>query len=80
MNSESALPDVQRTDYEEASFRRGITHALTMAGDLVRAGASANDLYEICDMAIDWLNGAGKDFATLHELLVAWRQSKGRHI
>lgn len=46
------------TDYEELAYRRGVTHALCMAGDLVRQGATADELDTLCDLAMDWRCGA----------------------
>lgn len=52
------LPLSLESDYEEQAYRRGINHAICIASDLVRAGATADELDILCDLAMDWRCGA----------------------
>jgi len=56
--AEPELPLSLENDYEELAYRRGITHAFCIASDLVRAGATADTLDTLCDLAMDWRCGA----------------------
>lgn len=39
---------------EESAFRRGFDHAMSLAGDLVREGATAGDLDWLTDLMYQW--------------------------
>jgi hypothetical protein len=58
----------------ESSYRRGVSQALSMAGDLVRGGASADDLDVLTDLAMDWRNHARPDVHVPEDLVPLWRR------
>lgn len=58
----------------EAAYRRGVAQALSLAGDLVRSGATADDLDILTDLAMDWRSHARPDVHNLEDLVGLWRQ------
>lgn len=69
-------PDFERMAECECSFRRGVTHALNLAGDLVRAGATADDLDILTDIAMDWRNHARPDVHVPEDLVRLWHRGE----
>jgi len=58
----------------ESGYRRGVSQALSLAGDLVRGGATADDLGQLTDLSMDWRYDREAHLAYLDELVQAWRQ------
>jgi len=57
----------------ESGYRRGASQALSLAGDLVRGGATADDLDQLTDLSMDWRYDREPHLAYLDELVQAWR-------
>lgn len=70
------LPDPEVRADRESAFRRGVSHAFSLAGDLVRGGATADDLDIISDLAMDWRYGARPNVRTPHDLVDEWRRGE----
>lgn len=70
-------PDLEAAAENETAFRRGVAHAFNLAGDLVRAGATADDLDTLTDLAMDWRYGARPNVGTPEDLVAEWR--RGEH-
>lgn len=60
----------------ESGYRRGIAHAFNLAGDMVRAGATADDLDILTDLAMDWRLGARPTVHVPEDLITLWRQGE----
>ena len=73
---EDIKPDPKRQAAVESAYRRGVAHALSIAGDLVRDGATADDLDILTDLAMDWRYGARPDVHTPHDLIQQWRRGE----
>jgi len=71
--SPESLDEMER---EEGSYRRGVSQALSLAGDLVRGGATADDLDELTDLSMDWRSDQEAHLGYLDELVRAWRRGE----
>ncbi len=67
---------LEELDQQERAYRRGVDHAFNLAGDLVRRGATADDLDILSDLATDWRYGARPDVHLPEELIALWRRGE----
>ena len=67
---------LEEAHYEEQAYRRGVSQALSLTGDLVRGGATADDLDQLTDLSMDWRYDRESHLAYLDELVQAWRQGE----
>lgn len=71
------LPDdPERRRATETQFRKGVTHAFCIASDLVRDGATADDLDVLTDLAMDWRMRKRPGVHTPHDLIPIWQRGE----
>ena len=73
------LADLQKClgcDLGEGAYRRGVSQALSLAGGLVRAGATADDLDRLTDLSMDFRYDHKPHPAYLDDLQTAWRRGE----
>ncbi len=66
------------TNYSEASYKRGITQALSFAYDFIAGGGSLSDLGRLCDLAMEMRNRREGSGAFLDILMQKFRARSGR--
>ncbi len=69
-------PDPRVLGASESGYRRGVAQALSLAGDLVRNGGTADDLDQLTDLSMDWRHDRKPHLAYLDELMSAWRRGE----
>jgi len=67
-------PDPERQRAVEGAYRRGVAQTLSLAGDLVRDGATADDLDELTNLSMRWRHDRKPNQTYLDDLVQAWRQ------
>lgn len=61
----------------ESGYRWGVAQALSLAGDLIRNGGTADDLDQLTDLSMDWRHDRKSHPAYLDQLVTAWRHRTG---
>ena len=62
----------------ESAYRRGFNHAMSLAGDLVREGATADDLDALSDELYRWRYDGSTHTVYMVDAHKAYRERKSR--
>ena len=64
----------------ESGYRRGVSQGLSKAGDMVRAGATADDLDLMTDLSMEMRHDGEQHPAYLDELARRFRKATIKHV